>query len=543
MQPRSGVRTLVLLVVSLLLVGVVAYRISTSWDEETPPSGAPAPRSAPDPGQRSVRDDPAAAQPAEPVARVEVGESVARAEPGLDDGRAVRVVGTVRDENGAPVSRADVYVRDPADAKASTSPWAAVESGADGRFELSLRGGTLDLVDVGCVCDGYMPAHVLRVTVAPGRVTNVDFVLRRGERIEGIVLDPDGVPIPGLEIVAARPFEHPPRAFASNDALDRPERRRPVRGADAWQTRTTTGDDGRFVVTGLHEAGTEYSLVSADPEWIWVAEIVEAGARGVVLEARHARGVVVHVRDGETGLPVDGRAIVELSLRGVDERGRRQTYAIHGTGEGGEVQIAWLPRVLVGSMAVQVSCSGYETGSWTWEFEGPGVTERTVALQPIHAERVDLVVWSSAMGPVESELRVSFSAGARSASQRAECTSLGGGHYRAELPVGEWRLRVGRKSDVTSLHTWTGDVSVVEGRPNVVRDIVLGGATIEIGRAVDDSTSVMVQSASLAAVHEVEGERVLLTGLPVASYEIRIDDVTRDVAITSPDQVVVIRVP
>lgn len=85
--------------------------------------------------------------------------------------------GLITSETGTPLPGAFLQLK-PLDTMAPAMPDIAVVSGDDGRFQYALPTGHYEIT---VVLDGYEPA-TQRVTVLPGRVVTLDFVLRQAAR-------------------------------------------------------------------------------------------------------------------------------------------------------------------------------------------------------------------------------------------------------------------------------------------------------------------------------------------------------------------------
>lgn len=157
---------------------------------------------------------------------------------------APRVSGTVRDERGAPVAGARVWLRTKV---AGLDAAACVASADDGRFSIDATGVGEARLRVEHA--GFLSADVGPWTVAAGtELSGVGVVLSSGATIAGRVLWPDGRPAAGATVVAIPSRE---------DALVAPF---PLHGVGA---RVATDVDGNFRLAGLErEPHTVTVLVS-----------------------------------------------------------------------------------------------------------------------------------------------------------------------------------------------------------------------------------------------------------------------------------------
>lgn len=112
------------------------------------------------------------------------------------------LAGTVRDDDGAPISGMCVTPRSTADG----AGWGATAiSGPDGSYQLTqLDGGTYDVRATPCDDQPYLDATASGVAVGAGATrTGVDLLARRAATISGTVRDRAGSPLPGVCVQAS----------------------------------------------------------------------------------------------------------------------------------------------------------------------------------------------------------------------------------------------------------------------------------------------------------------------------------------------------
>ncbi|MBK6939598.1 MAG: sigma-70 family RNA polymerase sigma factor [Planctomycetes bacterium] len=160
------------------------------------------------------------------------GEAVRR-DVVLDDGVVVR--GRVTDAvTKAPIADAEI--------SAGWTFRSSVRSDADGRYEY--RGyGEWGVYDLHCRADGYGRTETEDFALDPARTAYViDFVLRPGRRVSGVVVDRTGRPVASATITA---FANSSIQTASKDVL-LGNRRQCID-----QRTTTSADDGSFAIEDL----------------------------------------------------------------------------------------------------------------------------------------------------------------------------------------------------------------------------------------------------------------------------------------------------
>jgi protocatechuate 3,4-dioxygenase beta subunit len=153
-------------------------------------------------------------------------------------------------------------------------------SGSNGQFQLRLAPGehTISLITP----KGYLPVPEKLFTAAPGEAKTLEFRLKRGLVLTGIVRDETGKPVAGVKLTT-----------------------------DHWQAQpyTMTGADGRFKFDTLPPGGNVLRV--ADPQWETVAPVkVSLPLKFVVIDLKSVlltsvRGRVIN----QAGAPVAGASV------------------------------------------------------------------------------------------------------------------------------------------------------------------------------------------------------------------------------------------
>lgn len=204
------------------------------------------------------------------------------------------IAGTVVDENGRPIAGARVLATKPAldDDVANLRRMGLpnllncpeAKSGADGSFQI--EGVPAELARAWAASDGRRwgisePLEVPRNGVI-GDVVLTLVPLAADERIEGIVLDPSGQPVPRAGVS----FHY--------DAPDR-----------SSMSYVKSGEDGRFRIVLERKVPHDLSHTPRNKLWADVVmRAVEPGTLDVVLQVREARLLELVVRD-EKGAPIE----------------------------------------------------------------------------------------------------------------------------------------------------------------------------------------------------------------------------------------------
>lgn len=213
--------------------------------------------------------------------------------------RDCRVFGRVLDAAGEPASDAAVYLTRTDD---SNDPGYSHYSD-DGRFVFAhVRPGKWDL---DADADDCAPL-TMEIIVRPGQreLRVPDLVLREGGVIEGVVLDPDGVPLPEAEILVETDEECAGSGRDHNDVL-----------AD---------DDGRFRIAGLGNATFRVRVFAKG----LYNDDLEAAVGGPELRIRMKRTITLRGRVSAGGRPLPGVGVAVNGSYGVADTGRDGTFAL-----------------------------------------------------------------------------------------------------------------------------------------------------------------------------------------------------------------------
>jgi hypothetical protein len=213
------------------------------------------------------------------------------------------IVGAVTGPAGEPAAGAEVYTaraEQVAILRGSLTSWGRV--GKDGRFRVEAPPGSTDVL---AWMPGALPAIVRDVTVAAGAVVDVGTLhLAAGLAVTGQVVDTEGSPVEGVDVIAYR-----------DESMVSPALLPAREGLSAWGGRSRTDERGDFRLGGLSR---EPVLVVVEAlRYRMEGDPVEAvpgatGVRIVVQELRIATGKVV-TEIGSAGVP---GATVRLDVRG-----------------------------------------------------------------------------------------------------------------------------------------------------------------------------------------------------------------------------------
>ncbi len=144
------------------------------------------------------------------------------------------------------------------------------------------------------------------VSTTAGEVELEDAVLTAGRTIQGIVIDDQGEPLQGVEVLAGSEFEFGEAAILHPAGV--------------------TGSDGRFSLEGCPETGGVMACARRHPDEAWKGAL-EAGGTELEIELESAIRITVQVVDA-AGSGVTGARVV---LRpGIEKEGRGMPMAMMG---------------------------------------------------------------------------------------------------------------------------------------------------------------------------------------------------------------------
>ncbi len=200
------------------------------------------------------------------------------------------VTGTVRDEAGAPVAAAWIWLTSHQGGPAG----GRIVGQCDDRGAFALRDVPKDQ-SLGALATGFAPSELVDleecdVTRQP---VTVDLRLTRpGGGLQGLVLDPQGQPVAGATIAVGRSDRYVD--YRSNHTT-----------REFWQPRTAeTGADGRFALAGL-EPGKHPVEALAEDFPIWRGEVeITANATGELVVRLRAGVAVSGTVRGSGGVPL-----------------------------------------------------------------------------------------------------------------------------------------------------------------------------------------------------------------------------------------------
>ena len=314
-------------------------------------------------------------------------------------------------------------------------------------------------------------------------------VLGRGNRLQGRVLDPEGQPVPGLDLVAFRTgmrVDH----MSSTRRRQRVDFARLVSGNEDHLCTATTSRDGSVTFEGLGDGPQR--VVSLDTAWdIDGPETATPGAEGLTWTARACIGVVVEVHDPD--------GVVELvdatfNVEGTDDAGEPYTYG-QWVGRGdGEVSMtltsADLPITPATARFFGTVSVGNRTADWSADVleELPAVARVRVEmdeLETVDDEPEDLPMRDIVLDVrredgtfVElSSIYVTWTTtdGARSDGARARAGE-GPGRFVATVPVKGAVLEVTEANAQGSIAPWRATMKSTADGP--VRVTLAVGATV-----------------------------------------------------------------
>lgn len=217
----------------------------------------------------------------------------------LDPGGVI--AGRILDEDGKPVAGAEPNATNPSAGMDLGFVFTMASAGggrrsSDSNGEYRVPGLESGSYTLKITAPGYEPFLREEVAVTAPKTTRIDVVLARGNRIAGVVLDPDGKPVEGADVSVEVPFE--PTSIQEAMTGGRP----PIQ--------VKTGPDGRFEATGVGNAPADVTAShGAFPDVL--EEGVDPGRTDVMLKFVRPGSFSGRVVAKETGEPVAG---VSLTL-------------------------------------------------------------------------------------------------------------------------------------------------------------------------------------------------------------------------------------
>lgn len=442
--------------------------------------------------------------------------------------------GRVTDAAGAPLAGATVKVSIPGEgmmrmaAQFMGGIWATATSDADGRYRVGGVGeGEHDVV---CEAEGHLAATTKETLVAE-QTTQRDFTLAPGHRLDGVVLDPAGAPVPGSTVRVQSAGGSDANPFAA------------MMGGGEAKT-AVTDVEGKWAASGLPEG--PYTVTAAAPRYLEAsAADVAPGTSGLVLQLGAAATLRGRVVASEGGAGVGGATVF------------RRGKAARGPGGPFGGMFARDPEVRTAPDGT-FEIPGLAPGPWDLWARGPGYAESarlkvtaaggetvgdlTLTLPP-GASLAGRVVRKGAGTPVEGAVvYVSFergmlagvnpsdfvdgppSAPANSASAKSDAD----GQFVVEgLTPGKVQLEV-RAQGLAPLTLAATDVP----GSGVVAELSEGGAVEGQVYAKDgspkDGATVMVQRGMMGQGGRMatteDGGRFRIARLPPGSYQIMLMD-------------------
>lgn len=347
--------------------------------------------------------------------------------------------------------------------------WPTLESGGSARGTYRARFPFLAPeapceVELGVLAFGFV-RQSRKLVVEPGGAYEADFVLERGETVGGTVADPEGRPVPHLEILAV-PSATPPWGLVTAYLLD--TRRRLL--ADEHFARGAVDASGRFEISGLLPG--RYALLADSADWILAHDALEAPKGDVRVVAIPAHAITGTIRDARTGARV-ATASFEVTVRTPGGQGSVKT----GGARNGALRVVWKPQAgEIGEgfeAALRVEADGYHAAERVLSF--PRGTRRVsgdILLDPVDAEELAVarIEVTDTRGRLVDEELACVLHGIDDPERHPttlEFLRVGAGAFELRAPPGRWSVLIAPRHGMGEPLRWSGVVDL--GRDEAVR--------------------------------------------------------------------------
>jgi len=452
--------------------------------------------------------------------RDEIGRHVADNE----DVPRVAIRGRVTCE-GVPAADACVYARLPPDTSAAgLAQYAAgvlAKSATDaaGEYELQLpdRPGPYS-VDVGCVANGALRDLRQDVPVDQG-VTHVDFSLVRGASIRGVAVQRNGVPVPGVTILATRKnIMDPAGALGSPDLLDTTRELYASRQSDYHESRGATDSRGAFALSGLAQG--RYVLTTDSFTWL-PDPMLEVGTDDgdILLTIVEAQGVTGSVVDAVTREPIPS-CLVDVATLKADEEDQVRS----GVSMNGALRLSWVPSSNDPPDAiVRVSAQGYIVANKRVALVRGGLTDTGLwELTRSAAARVVLAVRYDDGSPFARPIQLEYVQSRGGIRGSTVLTINEAGVYEGAIFSGEWFVRVRPTSWLGAVGAWRSEVRIRDKDEWHATVTIPLGAEVTVGIPDGAGWSVMARSAFMTSSYDPQQRRTVFHDFPPGRWELRL---------------------
>jgi len=368
--------------------------------------------------------------------------------------------------------------------------------------------------------------HVEERAVSAGDDVRLDFVLGKGMRLEGRVLQQGGAPVAGLRVYAVSGWM--PGPVVSQGVLGNGVRRLAAKDSPYSDGTATTDGTGRFVLQGLRPG--KYGLFSKDPRWlIRQKRFHQAGEEPFDLLAVPAWSIVGTVRDAVTGEPLP-RASLQISL--ACEGG--SSRMLGAAAKDGRLDLWWSPTEEESSAPVRAVIRAAATKHRKAEAKvlfQPGQRSKEVhlALEPLDLEGMALRVVDAGGAGVAFDL-VADLVGRFDMKKRFGPVRLvrkAPGSFILRAPAGKWFCRIHSSAPHGVLVSWEGELASATPNKPSAWAVLDGFGTVVLRRserlAGVGSFAVRIDAAdgSRTGVYSYDGagKEVVLRGFPVGDWK------------------------